>query len=310
MEDKHIEIIDASEKIHEMIYKVIVQINDPRKMDKRVLESFVGEDSSQKVTLVKGGQSCKGDLLNADPHSMGINLPDEDFEILRNDRILVQFKHPTYDKYFVIQTMVKKVYSSWVNVECQDPRYDQRYDFKLQSEIEFIELPQEFYNLIKKRKVHIVREILYQKTSKGKPVHKYTEGIYSGLNLKNADLKELNLGEKYLHPDFRRVLTTTPLKGELRNISQGGICILLDDKIYEKRNLLLVRLTTPSLEGINTALNCDSLSLNILGVIRSFSTIGRKHGLHIQYLKRLEVEQLDNTLSILEKNYKLTGKPL
>ena len=64
------------------------------------------------------------------------------------------------------------------------------------------------------------------------------------------------------------------------------------------------------LEGINTALNCDSLSLNILGVIRNFSTIGRKHGLHIQYLKRLEVEHLDNTLSILKKNYKLTGKPL
>jgi hypothetical protein len=113
-----------------------------------------------------------------------------------------------------------------------------------------------------------------------------------------------------LHPDFRRALTTTPLKGGLRNISQGGICILLDDKFYEKRNLLLIRLTTPVLEGTNTALNCDSLSLNILGVIRNFSTIGRKHGLHIQYLKKLEVEHLDNTLSILKKNYKLTGRPL
>ena len=218
MEDKHIEIIDASEKIHEMIYKVIVQVNDPRKMDKRVLESFVGEDSSQKVTLVKGDQSCKGDLLNTDPYSMSINLPDEYFEILRNDRILVQFKHPTYDKHFVIQVMVKKVYSSWVNVECQDPRYDQRYDFRLQSEIEFFELPHKFYNLIKKREVHIVREILYQTTGKGTPVHKCTEGIYSGLNLKSADLEELNLGEKYLHPDFRRMLTTTPLKGELRKL--------------------------------------------------------------------------------------------
>jgi len=101
MEDQHIEIIDASEKIHEMIYKVVVQINDPRKMDKRVLESFVGEGSSQKVTLVKGDQSCKGDLLNTDPYSMSIDLPDEYFKILRNDRILVQFKHPTYDNHFV-----------------------------------------------------------------------------------------------------------------------------------------------------------------------------------------------------------------
>lgn len=310
MKNKHIEIIDASEKIHEMIYKVIVQINDPRKMDKRILENFVGECSSQKVTLVKGDQSCKGDLLNTDPYSMSINLPDDYFKIERDDRILVQFKHPTYDKRFVIQTMVKKVYSSWVNVECQDPRYDKRYNFKLQSEIEIFELPHKFYNLIKERNVHIVREILYQTTGKGQPVHEYTEGIYSGLNLKNANLEELNLGEKYLYPDFRMVLTTTPLKGELRNISQGGICILLDDKFYDKRNLLLIRLTTPLLEGINTALNCDSLSLNIFGVIRSLSTIGRKHGLHIQYLKRLEVEHLDTTLSILEKNYKLTGKPL
>ena len=310
MENKHIEIIDASEKIHEIIYKVIVQINDPRKMDKRILENFVGEGSSQRVTLVKGDQSCKGDLLNTDPYSMSISLPDDCFEIERDDKILMQFKHPTYDTCFVIQTIVKNVYSSWVNVECQDPRYDQRYNFKLQSEIEIFELPHKFYNLIKKRKVHIIREILYQATGKGKPVHVYTEGIYSGLNLKNGDLEGLNLGEKYLHPDLSRMLTTTPLKGVLRNISQGGICILLDDKLYDRRNLLLIRLTTPLLEGINTALNCDSLSLSILGVIRSLSTIGRKHGLHIQYLKRLEVEHLDSTLSILEKNYKLTGKPL
>jgi len=310
MLNKEIEIIDISEKIHEIIYKVTIQINDPRKIDPRILKDFTGKDRTKKVTLIKGNQTCKGDLLTPYPHSMGIKLLDEDFKLQCNDTILVQFKHPTYDQHFVIQAVVKKIYSSWITMECQDPRYDRRYNFKLEEEVEFFELPQTFYDLIKRREIHIIREILHQTISEGKHAHQYIENIYSNINLANENLKHLRLEQQHFHPDYKRLLTTSPLKGALRDISRGGICILLDDKWYDKRNLLLVRFNTPLVENISPALRCNPLSFNLLGSIRDSSTIGRKHGLHIQFLKRLEDEYLDDMFSILEKRYKLIGKPL
>lgn len=310
MLNKKTEIIDISERIHQILYKVIIQVNDPQKIDQRILKDFIGKDRTQKVTLLKGAQTCEGDLLAPYPHSMGIKLLDKDFELKRNDTILVQFKHPTYDQHFVIQAVVKKVYPSWITTECQDPRYDQRFNFRLQKEIEFFELPQIFYDLIKKREVHIIRETLHQTISEGKHLHRFIENVYSDIDLENINLNHLSLGEQHFYPDYKKMLATAPLKGELRDISRGGICLLLDDELYDKRNLLLVRFNTPLVENINPASSCYPLFFNLLGSIRNFSTIGRKHGLHIQFLKRLEDDFLDNTFSTLEKYYKLTGKPL
>lgn len=310
MLNKKTEIIDISEKIHEIIYKIIIQVNDPRKIDRRILKDFIGKDRTKKVTLIKGNQTCEGDLLTTYPHSMGIKILDKNFQLNRNDTILVQFKHPTYDQHFVIQAVVKKVYSSWISTECRDPRYDRRYNFRLQKEMELFELPQTFYNLIKKRGVHIIREIIHQKISEGKHIHRYIENIYSDINLENADLEHLSLEQQYFHPDYKKVLDTTSFKVSLRDISRGGICILLDEKLYDKRNLLLLKFNTPLVENINQALRCNPLSFNLLGSIRGFSAIGRKHGLHIQFLKRLEDEYLDDTFITLEKYYKLTGRPL
>ena len=310
MQNKRIEIIDISERIHEIIYKAIIQINDPRKIDQRILKDFIGKDRTKKVTLIKGNQTRQGELLNPYPHSMSIKFLDKDFKIQRNDTILVQFKHPTYDQQFVIQAAVKKVYSSWIATECQDPRYDRRHNFRLKKRIEFFELPQMFYDLIRKRKVLIIREILLQTISEGEHVHRYIENIYSDINGESANLRHLSLEQLHFHPYYKSVLATKSLKGDLRDISRGGICILSDERLYDKRNLLLVRFNIPTIKNINSTLSCDQLHFNLLGSIRKFSTIGRKNGIHIQFLKRLEDEYLDDTLSILVKYYKLIGRPL
>ena len=310
MLNKKIEIIDIDDKIRESISKILIQINDPRKIDPSILNDFIGKNSTEKVTLIKGEKTCKGDLLSLYPYSMGIKPLDEDFKLHRNDTILVQFKHPTHDQQFVIKAVVKRTLSSWVNMECQDPRYDQRYNFRLQREIEFFELPQKFYDLIKKREVHIIREVFHQPINEGKHIHHYRENIYSSSNLDTANLDQLSTGQQLIHPDYKRMLATHPLKGDLRDISRGGIHILLDDKLYDKRNLLFVRFDTPLVKNINPLLSCNPLSFNLLCSIRGFSTIGRKHGLHIQFLKRLEDDYLDDTFSTLENYYKFIGKPL
>jgi len=310
MQNEKIEIIDISKKVHDIFYKITIQVNDPRKIDQKVLKDFIGENRTEKVTLIKGNHRYEGELLNTHPHSMNIKFLDKDFKIQRNDTILVLFNHPTYDQYFVIQAVVKKVYSSWIATECQDPRYDRRYNFRLKKRIEFFELPQMFYDLIRKRKVHIIREILHQTASKGEQVHRYIENIYSDINGESANLKHLSLEQLHFHPDYKSVLATLSLKGDIRDISRGGICILSDERLYNKINLLLINFNTPSIKDINSSLNCDQLHFNLLGSIRKFSTIGRKNSIHIQFLKRLEDDNLEDTFSKLEKYYLLINKPL
>ena len=310
MINKKTEIIDVSDTIHEITHKIIIQINDPRKIDGKILKDFIGKNGAEKVTLIKGKQVCKGELLTLYPYSMGIKPLNKNFKLNRNDAILVQIKHPTHDTQFVIQAVVKMVFSSWVNAECQDPRYDRRYNFKLQNEIEFFEAPHILYDLIKRKEVHIVRETLRKEAKEGGYVHSYTENICTQITPESARIKNVSPAHQYLHPDYEKLLTSAPLNGGLRDISQGGICILLNDKLYDNRNLLLTRFTTPHIENINPVLNCNPLSFNLFGFVRGFSTLGRRYGLHIQFLKRLEDNTLDTILSKLENYYKRTGLPL
>jgi hypothetical protein len=241
---------------------------------------------------------------------MGIKPLNKDFKLLRNDTILVQIQHPAYDQQFIIQTVVKKKFSSWVNTECQDPRYDKRYNFRLQNDIELLELPHLFYDLVKNKEVHIIREILHHTVNKGKHTHHYIENIYSHIPADTANLSKTSLELQHFHPDYTRILATPSLRTSFRDISQGGICILLDEEFYDNKNLLLVRFETPLVRNTNPTLNCDPLTFNLLGSIRGFGTIGRKYSLHIKFLKSLEDDHLDDTLRKLEKHYKSTGNPL
>ncbi|MCK5186320.1 MAG: PilZ domain-containing protein, partial [Deltaproteobacteria bacterium] len=308
--NRKIEIIDLGNKINEIIYKILIQVNDPKKIDPKILNDFVGENRTEKVRLIKGAETCEGEILTLYPYSMGIKPLDNDFKLNRDDNILVQFKHSRYEQQFVIQAVVKRMYSSWANMECQDPRDDQRYNFKLQEEVEFFELPQIFYDLIKKREVNIIRETLHQSLDEGKKAYQYIENIYPNSNLDIANLKHSSLDEQYFHTDYKRIFDTTPLKGDLRDVSQGGICILVDEKLYDKRNLLLVRFKTPSIENKDKEFCCNPLSFSLLGSVRSFSMVGRRQSLHVQFLKKLEESHLEDTFSTLEKYYKLTGRPL
>ncbi len=310
MQNENIEIIDISDKIHEILYQSTKLVNGPQDIDQRILKDFIGKERTQKVKLIKGNQACEGELLTLSPHSMGIKPLDKDFKLLRNDTILVQIQHPAYDQQFIIQTVVKKKFSSWVNTECQDPRYDKRYNFRLQNDIELLELPHLFYDLVKNKEVHIIREILHHTVNEGKHTHHYKENIYSHIPADTANLSKTSLGPQHFHPDYTRILATPPLRTDFRDISQGGICILLDEEFYDNKNLLLVRFETPLVRNINPALNCDPLTFNLLGSVRGFGRIGRKYSLHIKFLKRLEDDHLDDTLCKLEKYYKSTGNPL
>ena len=130
MQNESIEIIDISDKIHELIYQITKLVNGPKNIDQRILKDFIGKDCTHKIKLIKGNQACEGELLTLSQHSMGIKPLNKDFKLHRNDTILVQIQHPAYDQQFIIQTVVKKVFPSWVNTECQDPRYDKRYNYK------------------------------------------------------------------------------------------------------------------------------------------------------------------------------------
>lgn len=310
MQNRKVEIIDIGNNIHEIVNKILIQVNDPKKIDPKILNDFVGENRTENVRLIKGAETCEGKILTLYPYSMGIKPLDKDFKLSCDDTIRVRFKHSRYEQQFVIQAVVKNMYSSWVNTECQDPRDDQRYHFKLQDAVEFYELPQIFYDLIKKREVAIIREIHHPSLNEGKKAYRYTENIYPKNHLDMANLKHSSLNEQIIHPDYKRIADTIPLKGYFRDVSQGGVCILVDEKLYDKRNLLMIRFETPSVENKDKAFCCNPLSFSLLGSVRGFGMVEGRQSLHIQFLKKLEESHLDDTFNILEKTYQRTGRPL
>ena len=308
--NKKIEIIDIGNKIHEIVNKILIQVNDPKKIDPKILNDFVGENRTENVRLIKGTETREGEILTLYPYSMGIKPLDKDFILSCDDTILVRFKHSRYERQFVIQAVVKNMYSSWVNTECQDPRDDQRYYFKLQDAVEFYELPHIFYDLIKKREVVIIREIHHPSLDEGKKAYRYEENIYLNNRLDMANLKHSSLDEQTIHPDYKRTVNAIPLKGDFRDVSQGGVCILVDEKLYDKRNLLMIRFETPFIENKDKEFCCNPLSFSLLGSVRGFGMVGGKQSLHIQFLKKLEESHVGNTFNILEKTYQRTGRPL
>ncbi|MCK5421715.1 MAG: hypothetical protein KAJ08_06100, partial [Deltaproteobacteria bacterium] len=70
--NKKTEIIDMGDKIHEITNRILIQVNDPKKIDPKMLNDFVGENRTEKVRLIKGAETCEGEILTLYPYSMGI----------------------------------------------------------------------------------------------------------------------------------------------------------------------------------------------------------------------------------------------
>ena len=303
------EIVDISNKIHDLIYRNLVQVNHPHKIEPRVLESYISGDNQKDLILTHGEATTKASILNINQNSIVVELLKESFKLGKNNRTLIVFNHPTYNKTFVIQAIVERTDFSKCWLKYLDPRFDNRYKFQLKNDLNFYSVPSIFYNFIKNRQVQIIRQTLIDKEEQEKRIT-LNDGIYSGVNLNDPNIENLDLDADNLHSDYRSMLEKPPKKASLKDISRGGSCIVLDEEPYESKGLILVNIETPSINFDDPKVVCNPLSLQLLGAIRGISKIDDKYGVHIAFLKRLNTDFSDIIFSALEKYDEHVKEPI
>jgi len=303
------EIIDISDRIHDMIYQDLVQVNHPYKIESRVLESYISGENQKNLILAHGEATTKASILKINQSSIVIELLKKSFKLEKDNRVLIVFNHPTYNKTFVLQTMVEKTVFSKCWLKYLDPRLYKRYKFQLKNDLKFYSVPSKIYNLIKNRQVQIIRQTLVDKEEQEKRLT-LNDSIYSGVNLNDPNIENLDLDADNLHSDYRSLSEKPSKKASLKDISRGGLCIILDEEVYESEGLILVNIGIPSINSDDPQVVCNPLSLQLLGAIRGISKINSKYGVHIAFLKRLNADFSDAIFSVLEKYYDYIKEPI
>ena len=303
------EILDIGDKIHSIVYKRFVQVNHPHKIEPRVLESYISGENHKGLILAHGEATTKASIININSNFIVVDLLEGSFNLERNNRVLIVFNHPSYNTTFVLQTMVERTSFSECCLRYLDPRFEKRYKFQLKNELEFYCVPPEIYNLIKNRQVQLTRQTIVDKGDQEEKII-ISDNICSGINLRELNNKNLDLNTDNLHPEYRSLLEKPSKKAFLKDISLGGLCIVVDEEPYEKEGLILVKEEIPPINSCNSAIVCNRLSLHLFGSIRGINKTGERYGVHIAFLKRLNAHFSDSHFSVAEKHYNHIKEPI
>jgi hypothetical protein len=294
------EIIDVSDKIHELIYRDRILIRHPHAIEPRVLEGFLGSNNQENVVLVNGEVTTHATLLRVNDNSMVVKLCDESLRFDRHQSILAVFNHSAYDKIFLLQTTVEKIIFSEYWLKYIDPRFDKRYKFPLPTPVKFYLMPPTFYRLIKNREVQIIRHKIVQKEGDQEKVS-VNDDVYHGINLNDSRLKDLELSTDNFHPDYKSLLARILREGTLKDISLGGVCLAVTEEPYQDSGLILLHLEISSHDA-----HTPTLSLKMLGAMRGISKKNEACGIHVAFLKRLDAHPSDFIFTKLEDHYSET----
>lgn len=303
------EIIDINDRIHDIVYKRLVQVNHPYKIEPRVLESYISGENQKDLILIHGEATTKVSIVNINHNSIVVELLENGFKVDRHDKVLVVFDHPSYNTAYALQTMVEKTVFSEYWLRYLDPRFEKRYKFQQKNELKFYCVPLEIYNLIKNRQVQLIRQTIVDKGDQEEKII-ISDNIYSGINLRELNNENLDLNTDNFHSDYKSLLEKPPKKASLKDISLGGLCIVVDEEPYDNKGLILVKIEIPPINSDDSAVLCNPLSLLLFGSIKVISKTGKRYGIHIAFLKRLDAHFSDSHFSVAEKHYNHIKEPI
>jgi hypothetical protein len=303
------EILDIGDKIHSIVYKRFVQVNHPDKIESKVLESYIKGENRKNLILIHGKATTKGSIANIHHNTMVVESLEIDFRIEKGNKVLIVFNHPAYNTIFALQTMVERTNFSEYWLRYLDPRFEKRYTFQLKNEPEFHHVPLEIYNLIDNKEVQLTRQTIVDKGNQEEKII-ISDTIYNGSNLRELNNKKIALNTDDFHPEYRSLLEKPSKKASLKNISLGGLCIVLDDETYENEGLVLVQVEIPPINSDDSAAVCNPLALHLFGSIRGISKTGERYGMHIAFLKRLDTHFADSHFNVAEKHYNQIKEPI
>lgn len=262
-------------------------VHSPLMMAPPLLQPFV--EGTRRVMLL---YTQNGKTLPATLHAVRDTylIADTQYSVFRRrtgDTVLVIFPVAP-QQHYVVQTSVQKVYAFRLELAYRDPRYDIRHALPLGISVTLHPVPARLLTALVQQQGQIVRQITLTRQS--------PQGIAS------STITDLFCPAGSAEPADAYTTAAPILNGTLRDISLGGSCLTLEaTNALDALPYRLVRLTIP-LPSVSRCIpewTALSLTLRLLGIVRSISPIPSTVALHIRFLNRL-LPELDALLWQLE----------
>lgn len=273
---------DISDNLHALLYPTNQLIYSPHTIEPTLLQPFL--DGTKEVILVcaQNGKPLPATVQVLHASYLIADTQQSVFRRKRGDTVLVVFP-VTASQHYVLQTSIHNVYAFRLELECRDPRYDVRHDIPLTAPVTLQLVPAPLITAIGQQQVRIVRQITLTPRSAQGTVSSVIADLFCPVDTHEATASSGEDGPA--------------LACALHDISLGGVCLTVDaTHATEALAHHLVRLTIP-LPRASQALPdwaSVSLTLQLLGGVRSVSQVPAGRELHIRFLKRLlpEVDML------------------
>lgn len=281
---------DISDNLQALLYPTNRLIYSPHTIEPTLLQPFL--DGTKEVILVcaQNGKTLPATVQVLHSSYLIADTQQSVFRRKRGETVLVVFP-VTASQHYVLQTSIHNVYAFRLELEYRDPRYDVRHSLPLTAPVTLQLVPTSLITAIGQQQMRIVRQITLTPDS--------TQGTVSSV-----------IADLFCPADTHEAIASPGEDGPtlacaLYDISLGGVCLTVDaTHATEALAHHLVRLTI-SLPRASQALPdwaSVSLTLQLLGGVRSVSHVPSGRELHIRFLKRL-LPEVDLLLWHLEGGF-------
>ncbi|MBF0497571.1 MAG: hypothetical protein HQK58_13510 [Deltaproteobacteria bacterium] len=265
----------------------VAQIHSTENLPKEILDDFI--QTQRPVGLLAQKKKYSGVVVSANGASVELEIEARP-HFSRDENILIIFDHPALKPFRVMQTQFVRKSFGWFRFEGRDPRLDYRYELRTEIKVSLFQIPDSVLGFLVGRRLNILREII--STQEDNPTFCGCFD-YIGPNSENSN----NGGDDFsIHPVHGEIMTQEPKVSILKNISLGGIGILIPESAppMPKGSAFFFELRLP------TSVAKINIGLRILGIVRhSRPSPQEMTEINVAWARRLSDNILVNNLRTL-----------
>lgn len=264
----------------------VVQIHRTENLPKAILDDFI--QNRRPVGLLAKNKKYSGFVVLANGASVELEIEARP-HFSRDENILIIFDHPELKPFRVMQTQFVRKSFGWFRFEGRDPRLDYRYELRSEIKVSLFQIPDTVLGFLVSRRLNILREIVSAQEDNPTFCGCFD---YIGPNSENSN----NGGDDFsVHPVHGEVMTQEPKISTLKNISLGGIGVLIPESAppMPKGSAFFFELRLPL--GVAKM----NIGLRVLGIVRhSRPSANEMTEINVAWARRLSDHILVNNLRV------------
>jgi len=265
---------DISADVHELLHATHRLIYSPHTIASAQLQPFLHGQKEVRLVFAQNGKSLPATLQILHSSYLIVDTKQSVFRRKPGETVLVVFPITPQQSY-VLQTTIHNVYAFRLELEYRDPRYGVRHVITATAPVTVQPVPA-LFTALTQQQGRVMRHVsLTPRTTQG--------------------TAESLIADLFCAPETRAsrdsVLTEpSVLVGTLRDISLGGVCLVLDmpqttDLLATK--LIQLRIPLPRASQALPEWKAVALTLQVLGMVCGVSQTSMAKALHIRFMKRL-----------------------